>query len=93
MPKTVRAKRKPKKPLRAPKEPCRSVFNLVDQMETPLNRTEDLIRALEYVGYGLSSLEEDGAPAVFAVAQALSENLETAKNLWKLLFDEAAKSK
>jgi hypothetical protein len=92
MPKAPRAKRSPKKSRRAPKEPP-SVFDIADAMETPLARAEYLVRALEYVGYGLSSLEEDSAPAVFAIAQALSENLEAVKNSWKKLFDRAPKHK
>ena len=92
MPKTTREKRSPKKSRRAPKEPP-SVFDIADAMETPLARAEYLVRALEYIGYGLSSLDEDGAPAVFAIAQALSESLEAVKNSWKQLFHRSVEDR
>ena len=92
-PKTFRAKRKPKKARRTTKKHRISAFDIADAMETPLNRAEDLVRALEYVGYGMSSLEEDGAPAVFALAHALSENLEAVKRSWELLYNEVRSGK
>ncbi len=70
-----------------------SLFDLSDAMETPLHRLEDLVRALEYIGFGLASLGEDGAPAVLGLAQALSENLQAVKRPWrKLLTFQAAGS-
>jgi hypothetical protein len=93
MPKKSRAKRTPTKSRQKPKERSISTRDMADEMETPLYRAEDLIRALEFVGYGMSSLEEDSAPAIFAIAQALSENLEAVKNCWQLLFNEAAANK
>ena len=59
-------------------------------METPLARVEDLVRALEYVGHGLSSLGEDSAPAVFGIAQAMSENLRVVKGLREKIFSAGA---
>jgi hypothetical protein len=63
----------------------RPISELVDDMETPLSRAEDLVRALEYVGYGLSSHEDDSAPAVFGLSQAMSDNLAVLKRQWMTL--------
>ena len=72
------------------RKPAASVFDLADAMETPLARTQDLVRALEYVGHGLHSLGEDSAPAIFGIAQAMSENLQDVKRLREKLFSAAA---
>ncbi len=85
----TRRRRASGKRQRAPK-PAESVFDLADAMETPLARTQDLVRALEYVGHGLHSLGEDSAPAVFGIAQAMSENLQDVKRLREKLFSAVA---
>lgn len=70
-------------------KPTASIVDLADAMEIPLARAEDLVRALEYVGYGLFSLEDDSAPAVSGIAQAMSENLQIVKGLRNKLFAAA----
>lgn len=81
----TRRRRASGKRRRVPK-PAASAFDLADEMETPLARVEDLVRALEYIGHGLSSLGEDSAPAVFGIAQAMAENLQVVKSLRNKLF-------
>lgn len=51
----------------------------------PLARAQDMVRAPEYVGYGMASLQEDGAPAISGLTQALSENLQAVKRSWERL--------
>jgi hypothetical protein len=51
-------------------------------METPLARAQGLARALEFIGYGLQGLDEDSAPAILEVAQALADNLRVLKDAW-----------
>ena len=90
MPSRPRASAKRKRASKPARRP--SLLDLADAMETPLARAQDLARTLEYVGYGLSSLGEDSAPAIFGLATALSENLETVKRSWQKLFQRASKS-
>jgi hypothetical protein len=52
-----------------------TVFELSDALETPLRRTQDLVRALHYVGYGLTSLQDDSAMAVNGLAEALENHV------------------
>ncbi len=84
-----RRSRAPGRRRRAPKA-APSAFDIADAMEMPLHRVEDLVRTLEFVGYGLASLEDDGAPAVMGIAQALAQNVAAVKESWLLLFRRSA---
>ncbi len=53
-----------------------SAFELADALETPLRRTQDLVMALHYVGYGLSSLRDDSAPAINGLAEAMDIHID-----------------
>ena len=53
-----------------------AVPDLAETLDERLARTRDLVRALHYVGYGLSSLHDDFAPAIAGLAWALDVNID-----------------
>jgi hypothetical protein len=51
-------------------------FELAESLATPLRRTQNLVMALHFVGYGLSSPRDDAAPAVNGLAEALESHVD-----------------
>jgi len=59
-------------------------------MEEPIRQTGELIQALMMIGYGLEFiLCEDASQPVLAVAGALSEKMDTIRNLWRTIQTKA----
>ncbi|HEY2068824.1 MAG TPA: hypothetical protein VGG48_04660 [Rhizomicrobium sp.] len=72
-----------KRKKRVRSDPARErMLAISDAMEMPLVRAAYLVEALEYVGFGMHSHEEDGTDAVFGIAMSLSDNLKTVQALW-----------
>jgi len=55
---------------------------LVEAMETPLYRARGMADALAFVGYGLESLEYDGAQPVLTISTSLMDDIEVVYKNW-----------
>ena len=77
---------RPKKRARKARPDKGALFDGVDIL---LTRTSHLVRALEYVGYGLHDLNEDSADGVLVLATMLLENLNAARDGLRKLQAEA----
>ena len=55
---------------------------LVGAMETPLHRARGMADALAFVGYGLESLEYDGAQPVLTISTSLMDDLAVLHKSW-----------
>ena len=60
-------------------------------MEVPLLRARGMADALAFVGYGLESLDYDGAQPVLALSTSLMDDLESIFNSWEAMFREDAR--
>jgi len=71
-------------------EVCEAVSALANAMEIPLRRARGLADALCFVGYGLESVEDDGARPVLTLATALLDDLEAVHASWEAMDRVAA---
>ena len=71
-------------PVRTPEQE-RLVY-LADDMEQPLAQAAHLVRALEFVGYGLHSHGEDSANAVLGLATSMEDNLAIVQAAWRKMI-------
>jgi hypothetical protein len=66
------------------------LFEVVSEMEEPLKAATDLTQALLLIGFGLESVgDKDASQPVLAVAEALSEQINTARETWKRALKSA----
>ena len=61
---------------------------LADDLEMPLAQAAYLVRALEFVGYGMHSHGDDAADAVIGLAVSLADSLDVVKSNWQRLTRE-----
>jgi hypothetical protein len=85
----------PRRRRRAPVKRTRAglrdaISELSNAMEIPLRRARGLADALCFVGYGLESVEDDGARPVLTLASALMDDLEALNASWEAMYDVAA---
>lgn len=67
---------------------CLRVFTLTADLEGPLAQALALARALDLMGLGLRNIDNDVSAAIVTVAEALTGELKTAKNLWRQVMAE-----
>jgi hypothetical protein len=65
------------------------VLALAGAMEQPLMRARGMADALAFVGYGLESLEYDGAQPVLALSTSLMDDLESLFKSWNAMYRAA----
>ena len=67
-----------------------AISALTEAREQPLHRARGLADALTFVGYGLESVDDDGARPVLTLATALSDDLDSLHASWQAMADAAA---
>jgi hypothetical protein len=86
--KTARVRRKAKP------RPADIVWSLAFAMDEPLHDAINYVRALDLIGFGLrANGADDEADAIFVVARAASERLDTIKTMWRRLYKAAAEGR
>ena len=81
----VRSRSRTAPTLNLPRLARRHLFELVSDMEVPLNEASDFIEAIHVIGYGMIELgNEDRGRSIIAVATAVSQRLDSAKSAWRL---------
>jgi hypothetical protein len=58
-------------------------------MEEPLNEALDFVVALRLIGNGLIANHDDDGRAIYTIAWAASERIETLKEKWERIFRAA----
>ncbi|HEY2069559.1 MAG TPA: hypothetical protein VGG48_08405 [Rhizomicrobium sp.] len=58
------------------------IGSLIAAMETPLHRACGMADALAFVGYGLESMEYDGALPVLTISTSLMDDLAALQKGW-----------
>ncbi|HEX3674591.1 MAG TPA: hypothetical protein VHU87_09985 [Rhizomicrobium sp.] len=58
------------------------VAQIAEAMEQPLRRARGLADVLAWVGYGLESIDDDGARPVLTIAVALTDDLDRLAANW-----------
>jgi hypothetical protein len=77
----------PGKTARAQAASREAVRDLLFEMEEPLDAAADLARALDLMGLGLNAVHHDDAgEPVLAVANALSDRIADAKQIWRKIM-------
>lgn len=64
----------------------KEVLALAASIEQPLHRARGMADALAFVGYGLESLEYDGAQPVLTISTSLMDDLESIYKSWNAMF-------
>ncbi|HEY4941503.1 MAG TPA: hypothetical protein VII56_08745 [Rhizomicrobium sp.] len=93
MPKKSHAKRNKKNPTRTPEQQREAIYDLVADMEEPLNAALDLSGVLYFMGLGLSALEDDAANPILTLASTQTRQLEKIKTMWKAIFAASGEAK
>jgi hypothetical protein len=86
------ARKRPPQKQRSPKVAAAAlekVRAIAFAMEEPLNEAMNFVVALRLIGDGLSANHDDDGRAVYAIAWAASERIETLKEKWKGIFRAA----
>lgn len=66
------------------------VMALAEAMEQPLRRARGLADALTFVGYGLESVNDDGARPVLTLATDLADDLDVVTARWNGMYAASA---
>jgi len=72
--------------LTATEEWRRRIFSLACDMEKPLDQALAFASALDLIGFGLRTIADDHAPALLAVAEAMTAQITTTKETWRQLM-------